>query len=554
MTATRKLLWVTLERRLKLVVCVMVWKYQLPPLREVITTPRLCYAFFPTKQAYCHAFLRSKAWFGVLMAQISFVIAVAHSVDNEPLDMPGEPTWYHFLLNIWPGRYWDAKFLDGLRAVAGKYGPNFPRAGVIINILDPPAHQFSVNWLVASSVPVYYYFHNEEIAVSEHSERVRRFIPPLTLMRAFIDSVTQGNTIDVNIPDNLSSILPPSPSNIILAGTTMDDSAYHYLPDDVTNPALSLATSPATMQLPPVASPPPWVAFFEERKRRTDLHIKHESSKEQQARQQREKKPLTVNTVVFVWEENDSDSYERVRVSKKFNDDTLAEYKGSQKVYNAIFNEWDCCYDFSVEFAEDSDYEHLSDQSDTVAAQIQSIASIPPGALPTSGPYVPPSTDIPDAFADSVLLTPYPQTADELRDDYGPIDLDDEHDTAIIRVPEDHGPNFTQEVEAWDLRFAIYDMLMLYVKFYGYTPPLQPPPKSPPQLSSSQITRLQTYVGKSRDECADSHDAPILINIHSFMTSVLRFKIPHLDIPSEPMDSWDLVVGNREYLGITNGH
>ena len=108
-----------------------------------------------------------------------------------------------------------------------------------------------------------------------------------------------------------------------------------------------------------------FVEYFALRTQDNARRIAKETPKEQQARLNRERKPPTVSAQVFEWEV--PDDYEpsklvRKAVVKKMREDTLGYYSESQRRYDPVRNEWDCCELFGSGTGEGDDWE--SEQSE----------------------------------------------------------------------------------------------------------------------------------------------------------------------------------------------
>ena len=66
---------------------------------------------------------------------------------------------------------------------------------------------------------------------------------------------------------------------------------------------------------------------------------------------------------VFHWVEASSGQFVREAISKKWREDTLADYSDKQKRYNSFDNEWDCCTGWGSDNECDSDCDDDADAS-----------------------------------------------------------------------------------------------------------------------------------------------------------------------------------------------
>ena len=90
--------------------------------------------------------------------------------------------------------------------------------------------------------------------------------------------------------------------------------------------------------------------FFSAREKRQAEMIKLESAKDRQRRESRERDRPIKNTTMYTWEKVRSSGgrelYMRVRVNKREHEDVYDRYRKTERLYNALSNEWDFCEDF----------------------------------------------------------------------------------------------------------------------------------------------------------------------------------------------------------------
>ncbi|KJA19629.1 hypothetical protein HYPSUDRAFT_117799, partial [Hypholoma sublateritium FD-334 SS-4] len=90
-----------------------------------------------------------------------------------------------------------------------------------------------------------------------------------------------------------------------------------------------------------------WSQFHMLRKASNQRMEQAETTLERQKRLARERQPPTTSAKVFRWVKDvESDGYIREQVSKKWRQDTLADYSAKQARYDSFANEWDCSSEF----------------------------------------------------------------------------------------------------------------------------------------------------------------------------------------------------------------
>lgn len=469
----RKLGWYRLETMMHHMMDSMTSKYSLPPHAQIIGRILSLKTFFKKPQEYKISAQHIVSWFCAITAQMSWCLAVATTLDDElKLDKIQRPSWLEFLSKSSAGLYWDEVTLTSVRKTVGGFGTHTPRVGVFLNILRPPDHQYSVDWLMQVHIPVYYPWGAPEAAEAAKSTSFARLAPCLDLIQEF------HTILHRQVDDN---------------GKSQGQIATHYIKDDDDDEnvnTLSHARSEAECCS--------WHHFSQQRQENTMAFIQQETSAQTATRLQREREPPTVNTRVFVWEGDEYGLYTRIPIRKYDNFDTLASFKPSQKLYNSVYNEWECTYDFVVNerAAADVDDDRTSEMGD-IAEYYDDFSDNWEVDTPILGP------DVPATFAFDHDNTPAALTA--------------------------------------------IDMLTLFREYYGFVPPLCVT-NEPATLDAKHIMHLRNFVGLSKDQCINLCHHSMLVHMHNFATYVLKHK-NNMSRPSEPVDFWDLVFGNRQYLG-----
>jgi hypothetical protein len=122
------------------------------------------------------------------MGALSYAIAISLSHRNEDL-YDGMPHWFSFLYEREYSQIW----LSGIKSSAvATYGSSVDRVGVFVQLFQRHREQFSVDWLCAFGIPVWYPWGNREARASENDARLARFAP-LTHQLQEIDTFLTTN-------------------------------------------------------------------------------------------------------------------------------------------------------------------------------------------------------------------------------------------------------------------------------------------------------------------------------------------------------------------------
>jgi hypothetical protein len=291
--------WKRLENRLIWATSFLSRKFDIPSLRPPHPSQFGYTQTFKTfggarKQAFI-----SKEWFMMWMGLLSYCIAFSTPCETaEPSEIP---RWVEFLASLDFPQSW----LSGVMAsTAASFSDEIPRAGVFINpIEERPIYGYrpTIQWFCRFHVPVWYPWTARHASIAQERPAIAALAPPAELLQ-------QATTFLVHTPI-------PQPQ----LRTTMGERKCSS-----------------------------WTEFFRRRTQRQVEKLKHESSKERQARLQREKNPPVSNTAVFEWVRDDNNPSEwiRRRAPKRFNEDTITSFGIQQRRYDPYENEWDLCEEF----------------------------------------------------------------------------------------------------------------------------------------------------------------------------------------------------------------
>jgi hypothetical protein len=176
MLDTRILLqWNVVQHQLKFAVERLLTHHKAPKLCWIISTALkyLGLGVFENVKDLRERVTRSRDWFSVFVAGLSYAIAVSLTISNDPID-GGIPHWFHFL----SGQQMEQLWLSGIQASAGgTFSPYMARAGMLLQVLQPERGQFSVDWLCRFHVPVWYPWGLKEAQAALCDSEVARLAP-----------------------------------------------------------------------------------------------------------------------------------------------------------------------------------------------------------------------------------------------------------------------------------------------------------------------------------------------------------------------------------------
>ena len=282
MGVERAVMWHRIESDLFRFVEDLRQLYDLPRSASIISSAVTCSGYYKEMRTFRRELRRTRGWFSLHQALLSYEIAVAESMDGEEPNLDDIPRWFQKLTG-----QWSQYILSGIRTSAASFNAYNPRVGAFIDIRNPPIGQFAVPWCMKFHVPVWYYWGRDEA-----------------------------------IRDHMKCLTPPAEH--LQRATTF------------------LIKTPSASQPSVVPSEKPWMAFLEKRQHVCEGLAANETENQRQMRCQRERQRPSVKTAVFVWEEDENGLYKRNCVPPRENKETLDQYGENQKVYNAFLNEWDC--------------------------------------------------------------------------------------------------------------------------------------------------------------------------------------------------------------------
>jgi len=266
---------------------------------------------------------RSKDWFVVWMALLSFVIA--HAEDLYPRVQNSarfvKTHWHNLLLE-----HFNPQWLDALLAsTICSFSRHTPRTGVFLDFSVFNPNQPSPEFFCQFHVPVWYCW-TKEMANQ----------PKFAHLAPLLYQLQEGATIITKSPHPLM----PAP----------------------------LPPSPVTSSLPPAASSSrpksqTWVEFLTRRQKRYEERVQKETPQQKQVRLSRLLNPPKISAKVFEWVVNDDGDLFREAVPKKMREDVLSDYPPHQVYYDPIENEYDCCEEYDSGAPGESSNDYVNDDT-----------------------------------------------------------------------------------------------------------------------------------------------------------------------------------------------
>jgi hypothetical protein len=277
----------------------------------------------PSSGALHMSLRRSRDWFVVWMALLSFVIAHAQFIYPTLKDSVNlaQTHWCDLIL-----LHFNHQWLDTLLAsTVCSFSPYTPRAGVFLDLSVHDSNQPPPEFYCQSHVPVWYCW-TMEMANQ----------PKFAHLAPLLHQLQEGATIISKSPR--APTHPPLP------------------PASVVSPQPPAVSSSRTKSVT-------WAEFLTRRQKRYDERVQKETPQQRQVRLGRLHNPPKISAKVFEWVENDNGDLFREAVSKKMREDVLADYPARQIYYDPIENEYDCCreYDSGAPGEASNDYDNADD-------------------------------------------------------------------------------------------------------------------------------------------------------------------------------------------------
>ena len=249
---------------------------------------------------------KSKNWFGVWLTLLSYTIAHVESSEIRRIKDPllARESWKNLLVTKGVKAHIDLAWIDLLLdTTVATFSSHVWRAGVFLYIPGDRSKcisQPNVEWFVEYSVPVWYRWDPKLVSPKN------QYLAPLAHQLQSADGFIRKSP----------SLLPSS----------MDTSMDNNQPEQVPAPTARMD------------------AFFKIRDERTARLKDNETPQQRALRISRENQHPTVNARVFEWTPNELGEFVSEEILSKWcHKEVLEDYRGNQRRYNAILNEWHLC-------------------------------------------------------------------------------------------------------------------------------------------------------------------------------------------------------------------
>ncbi len=340
----------------------------------------------------------SRDWFRIWMGFLSFLISHLETYEDQDTSDP-VPNWYRYLLS----RDFSEAWLNGISMSAiCSFGEQNPRCGIVLQWAALDRQCPGLKLFISRGIPMWFLWtKSEEEKVIDHPE-LQYLWPPDELLKRGIQLLF--SRVDDSLPMaslilkhfyGLTDFNRETLTFLRLkeASSFVTEVVYNRLVLESSLPENSdsmlrqlnelLATSEADLQRAgAVASVLPsqgmvekddnydricnhWKDFFEGRERRQQELERVQSDQDRQRCASRATNPPIKSGRMYEWTRvrtsGGKEIYVRVRVSKRQNERVYHSYGEDERRYNAFYNEWDLCKEFSGKipvvtgFSSDSD-------------------------------------------------------------------------------------------------------------------------------------------------------------------------------------------------------
>lgn len=326
--------WLSLDKKLESACVELICHYRFIPALYPARPWAFGYLYPHSKRGNLSRCLeKSRRWFGVWLGLLSYVIAEAESKEVELVNNPllAKQNWKDMLVAKCSAVHIDLAWIDLLLDTSvASFAPYVWRTGTFLYI-TPGNHserenrfQLRVEWFVRFGVPVWYRW-DDHAASLPHN----KYLAPLEYQLQAANSFIRKYP---SLPTPINTDTPPEV-------TFVDDCVVDKSP------------SFSTFQMD---------TFFKLREERTAQLKENETSQQRNLRLSREGQPPTANARVFEWIPNgDGEFVHEEIIGKQRRREILEDYRGNQRRYNAVLNEWHLCViweQFEDSDNEDDDY------------------------------------------------------------------------------------------------------------------------------------------------------------------------------------------------------
>ncbi|TEB33497.1 hypothetical protein FA13DRAFT_1708285 [Coprinellus micaceus] len=390
--------WPQLENDLFKAVVTLTKKYHIPCVLPAMPHTYGYRNKYPSRGVLMTKIALSREWFMVWLGALGYAVAwLFNPSDRTERMRSGYPDWRTALEMVGLPPSWMDEILHSSVCC---FHPSVSRAGCVLDVLNPVGGQPTLEWLIGHGIPVWYRWGRLEKERASYDIQFARLAPPpertAPVETASVVAADPGADIamepageDVQAPSLICAATESPPSQAKALKTQSPHSGASSTEEQAEGSTPNAGASLQAEQTP-IYSPqvPEWVIFFEERRLKDEALKATATPEVLGVWSDRAKAPATSSAKVFVWERSDDEAilYTRNPISAKWRGETLDLFSTSQKRYDPIRKEWDCCSEFG-EPDDDSDDESMADTSPgdpTYATPFTTTLAAPAGAILSS--------------------------------------------------------------------------------------------------------------------------------------------------------------------------
>jgi hypothetical protein len=167
--------WARLQKNIIDAVELLLARESVPPINWIVSTSLGCGDIFRRVRDLRASYARSKGWFTLFMGAFSYAIAISLSHKQQHNCEGVMPYWFSFLSQR--GNYSQIWLSGIMSSIVANFHPSIPRVGVFVQVFQRNRDQFSIDWLCALGIPVWYPWGAQEVQASIGDARLARFAP-----------------------------------------------------------------------------------------------------------------------------------------------------------------------------------------------------------------------------------------------------------------------------------------------------------------------------------------------------------------------------------------
>ena len=165
--------WHQLERDLKLMIDAMDVLGNIPPTSNVIDRVFTCGGLYTSNELLKQSIIHCREWFAHWMCRLAYAIAACESIKYDG-DTNCRATVEHEWLQTMVQQDCYEGFIASVNTTYGAFNGSVEQVRVLLDVVNPRRHQFSVEWLVEYGVPVWYRWGQREIDAARTNVELKR--------------------------------------------------------------------------------------------------------------------------------------------------------------------------------------------------------------------------------------------------------------------------------------------------------------------------------------------------------------------------------------------